>query len=289
MNHRIIEWCESAARVLPDKQYISLKYYFKTGERIDWDKPETFNEKLQWLKLHDRNPKYTSIVDKIEAKKYALSKINESHIVPTIAIWDNIDDINWEVLPERFVIKTNHDSGGVVICDDKKNLDIEQAKKKLKQHLNSNYYLYGREWPYKNVRRKIFAEEFLSSDSTTGINDYKVFVFNGKPRIIQVDFDRFLDHKRNIYDTNWNYVECELEYPTHPEISIDKPHNLTKMLEMASELAADIPFARVDFYEVDKHLYFGEITLYPGSGFEVFKPYEWNKEIGTWLKIMPEY
>lgn len=284
MSHKYVEFIQSLMRFIPDRNYIELKYYYKTGKRIDWNNIQSFNEKMQWLKLYDRKPEYTTLVDKLQAKEYVSRIMGNQYIIPTIGVWDSIEDIDWNTLPEKFVLKTNHDSGGVCICNDKSTFNVEFAKKKLKHHLKHNYYYYGREWPYKYVKRKVFAEQYIYDDKCADINDYKVFTFNGIPRLIQVDFDRFNNHKRNIYDVDWKYQEFELEYPTHPEVFIERPANLQMMLNMAKNLSGNIPFSRIDYYEVNKTLYFGEITLYPGSGFELFRPSEWDIKLGEYFE-----
>lgn len=431
---------------LPDKLFIKLKYYKKLHKRLNLRNPVTFNEKLQWLKLYDRRPEYTIMVDKFAAKKYVANIIGEKYIIPTLGVWDTVEDIDFESLPNQFVLKCTHDSGGLIICNNKADLNIPLAKEKLKRCLKQNYYLLGREWPYKNVPRRIIAEKFLSQESgdnakdfyicnfndhtkviridynrfafqkrslnnsawdaiedvikfqkcrynivdksfilekmvdaakclskninccrtefyliddkiyfaeitfcnETGfielipedfgvesdnwvnlsdggvlikgnayylwlhkemaypnttlniiqneqdskneepdnaINDYKVFNFNGEPKLIQVDYNRFTDHKRNLYTTDWELIDAEIQFKNDPSHTISKPASLNEMLRLARKLSKGFPHVRTDFYCINNHVYFGELTLYHGSGFERFMPEEFGIELGGYIRL----
>lgn len=270
---------------VPDEWYLKILYWLIFKKKLDLGDPQTFNEKLQWLKLHDRQPIYTTMVDKCEAKKYVASKIGEEYIIPTLDVWDSFDDIDFDLLPDQFVLKCTHDSGGLVICKDKSKFDVQSAKKKINQCLRRNFYWYGREWPYKNVKPRIIAEKYMTDESGTELKDYKIFNFDGEPKLIQVDYDRFVEHKRNLYTTDWKYIEATIQYPTDAGHRINRPRQLEKMLEIARVLSADIPHVRTDFYCINDRTFFGELTFHHGSGFEKFTPESLGEKMGEWLKL----
>lgn len=270
-------------RCLPDSLYISLQYYHHFYSFPNFKNPQKFNEKIQWLKLHDRKPQYTMMVDKYAVKEYVASVIGKQYIIPTLGIWDCAEDIDFNVLPEKFVLKCTHDSGSVVICRDKSCFDIEAAIQKLNKGLMRNGFWYGREWPYKNVKPRIIAERYLTDNP----KDYKYFCFNGIPRIVLVCSERFSDGglKEDFFDENWNHLDlCRPNHGNSKE-KIEKPENHELMMSLAAELSKDIPFVRIDFYEVEGIVYFGEITFYPASGFEGFKPEEWDCKLGEWIEL----
>ncbi len=277
-NAGILKW-------LDDERYLKLRYKATFGKELDLDDPQTFNEKIQWLKLHDRNPEYTKMVDKYEVKKYVADKIGEKYIIPTYGAWDSFDEIDFDALPDSFVLKCTHDCGGVVICPDKNSLDISAARKKLNRRLKRNYYWPGREWPYKNVKPRIIAEKYMVDESGYELKDYKVFNFNGEPKIIVVDFDRFTDHKHNLYDTSWRLIDGEINYKSDPKRKIAKPACLDEMLKISETLSQGIPFVRTDLYCIDDKVYFGEMTFYHGSGFSEFRPESLGLEFGSWLTL----
>lgn len=272
--------------LLSDKAYLRLTYRIRFGKKLCLDYPETFNEKLQWLKLHDHNPNYIKMVDKINAKDYAASIIGKEYIIPTIGVYDYFDEIDFEDLPNQFVLKCNHDSGSVVICKDKEHFNKEKAKKKLEKGLKTDAFFWGREWPYKYVKRKIFAEKYMEDNKTEDLKDYKLMCFGGKVKCSFVVSERFSVEglKVTFYDTDWKVMPFERHYPKSKD-PIPKPTNYLKMVELAEKLAKDIPFVRVDFYEVEGKLYFGELTFYPGSGWEEFTPFEWDRILGNWISI----
>jgi hypothetical protein len=276
-------------RFMPDEIYLKLLYKHKTGKKLNLKNPHTFNEKLQWLKLHDRNPLYTTMVDKYEAKKYVANIIGDEYIIPTLGIWDNFDDIDFDKLPKQFVLKCTHDSGGLVICKDKSKLDVDAARKKINRCLKKNYYYHSREWPYKNVKPRIIAEKYMTDESGTELKDYKVFNFNGQPKFIQVDYGRFVEHKRNLYNTDWQYIDAAIKYPSDKTVSIKKPDSLDEMLEFSRRLSQGLPFLRTDFYSIEDKIYFGELTFYHGSGMEQFRPEQFGVDVGLWLKLPGEY
>lgn len=264
-----------------------LKKMFKErmGYSLNLDNPKTFNEKLQWLKLHDHNPLYTTMVDKYAVKEYVAEKIGAQYIIPTLGVWDHFDEIEFDKLPDQFVLKCTHDSGSIVVVTDKGKIDKDVAKEKLENGLRHNYYYAGYEWPYKNVPPRIIAEKFMVDESGVELKDYKVFNFDGIPKAIQVDYDRFTNHKRNIYDAEWKYIDMSIEYPTDANHQIAKPKNLEKMLELAGKLSEGIPHARTDFYVINDEIYFGEITFYHGAGLEHFMPEKYDAVFGEWIKL----
>ena len=275
--------------IIPDKIFLTLKYYKNLGKFPNWNNPVTFNEKLQWLKLYDRRPIYTQMVDKFEAKKYVANIIGEEYIIPTLGVWEKGEDINFDSLPNQFVLKTTHDSGSIVICKDKNVLDKKSAILTMNNSLKRKFYAITREWPYKNVKPRIIAEQYMVDESGVELKDYKFFCFNGKPKILKVDFNRFVKHQANYYDLDWNLLPfIEHGYPSDSNFIIKKPNNLHKMIDFAQKLSQDIPFVRVDFYNINEEIYFGEITFYPNSGVRNFIPKEWNFKIGNLIKL-PKY
>jgi hypothetical protein len=271
---------------MEDEQYLKLIYWARMGKRLNLDNPVTFNEKLQWLKLHERKPIYSKMVDKYEAKEYVASIIGEEYIIPTLGIWDRFEDIDFDKLPNQFVLKCTHDSGGLVICKDKSKLDIEAAKAKIKKSLGTNYYLRGREWPYKNVKPRIIAETYMEDLKTEELKDYKFFCFGGKVQCIAIHFDRFTDHRCNYYDTNSKIMPFgSADCPPNFKKNINIPSNMDEMIILAERLANDMLFLRVDFYNVGGKIFFGEATFYPGAGYMKFMPDEWDSKLGSWLEL----
>lgn len=275
---------------LPDKQYLQLYYFGLFGKWIDFDNPKTFNEKLQWLKLYNRKKIYTTMVDKEAAKKHVSDIIGEKYIIPTIGVWQKFEDIDFSKLPNQFVLKTTHDSGGVCICRDKSSFDIEKARKKINASLKHDFYRVGREWPYKNVKHRIIAEEYIGSKSQNGIDDYKVHCFSGVPKVILVCKDRFSDlgMTEDFFTASWEHID--VKRPTHNNAAMEPQYiaEVDEMLKLASALSADIPFLRTDFYIVRNKIYFGELTFFPASGFEKFKPETFDFEMGGWLELPPK-
>lgn len=264
-----------------DKDYLKKLFKSRMGYSLNLNNPTTFNEKLQWLKLYDRKPEYTIMVDKYKARDYIAKKIGEEYLVPLLGVWDNCNDIDFNTLPNQFVLKCNHNSGiGLCICKDKSKLDINNVKKELQKGLDQDYYLPGREWPYKNVPRKIICEEYLGDNP----NDYKFFCFNGRVEYILVCSDRFDSLKETFFDRNWNIAPFKRP-GIDIEKTLEKPNNLEKMIKLAEILSVNIPFLRADFYEVDNKIYFGELTFFPASGFSGFEPEEWDLKLGELIKL----
>ncbi|WP_416145247.1 ATP-grasp fold amidoligase family protein [Planococcus koreensis] len=273
---------------LPDLTYLKLMYRARTGEKLNMDEPVTFNEKIQWLKVYDRNPLYPQLVDKYEVRNYISSKIGEDYLIPLIGVYNHVDEIDFGTLPDSFVLKCTHDSGGVVICKDKGSFDLHAAKEKLERHMAINYYWTKREWPYKYVTPKIVCEKYMVDESGLELKDYKIFCFQGVPKMIQVDFDRFQGHKRNLYTPAWQYIAASIEYPTDPDKKINKPQQLDQMLDLAGALSNGFPHVRVDFYSINERVYFGELTFHHGSGIEKFEPGSLEVRMGEWIKIPPD-
>jgi len=272
---------------LPDNPYLKLLFRAKTGYTLNIKKPKSYNEKLQWLKLYDRNPKYTMMVDKYEVKKYIAEIIGEEYLIPTLKVYDHYSDINFEELPDQFVLKCTHDSGGLVICTNKGVLDYQRALKKIKASYKSNYYYELREWVYKDIKPRIICEEFMDDEEqNNGLTDYKFYCFHGTPIYCQVIKDRETNATIDFFDMEWNHMEFTgLQELPHSKEKINKPLKLNEMYSIAKTLSQGVPFVRVDFYYVNNNVYFGEMTFFPRSGFGRFKPDEWNEKMGKLIDL----
>lgn len=272
---------------LSDRRYIEEKYRRIFGEVPNIDFPVTFNEKLQWLKLHDHRTEYTVMVDKYLVREYITEKIGAEYLIPLVGIWDSPDEIDFAALPNRFAMKCNHNSGlGMCICSDKTKLDFPKVRKELRRGLKQDYFRTGREWPYKNVPRKIIAEQYMQSDAG-GLTDYKIHCFNGEPKIVLVCKDRFTETglTEDFFSAQWEHLD--IRRPKHPNASqpIPQPEELPQLLSLAKVLSKDIPFLRVDFYIIEHRIYFSELTFFPASGFEKFVPEKWDEILGNWLTL----
>lgn len=285
-------WGLFLKRVAPyiknDERYIRLKWWSTMDYSLNLKNPKTFNEKIQWLKLHDRNPEYIKMVDKVEAKKYVASIIGEEYIIPTIGVYEKVDDIDFEKLPKQFVLKCTHDSNGVVICKDKSTFDIKKAKTKLERGLAQSYYCYNREWPYKGVKPRIIAEKFMTDDENGAeLKDYKWFCFDGTPKYLFIATDRFTDGKQtkfDFYDTSFKHLPFTNGHPNASK-AIKKPAGFEKMKEISACLSQGLPHVRVDLYDIKGKIYFGELTFYHWSGFMPFKPQEWDYKFGELITL----
>lgn len=270
---------------MPDKAFLKLRYRVIFHKKLSFKNPETFSEKLQWMKLYDRNPEYIKLVDKYEVRNYVSEKIGEEYLIPLLGVYNSPEEIDYDTLPDQFVLKCNHDSGSVVICRDKSTFDKTAANKKLSYHLGRNLFYWGREWPYKLVKPCIVAEEFLS-ELSGDVPDYKIFCFDGKPKVILLCADRFTTGlKENFYDTEWNLLPVKRPLFPNTDYTVEKPGTLDEMLRLAEILAENKPFSRIDFYDVNGKIYFGEITFFPASGFEEFEPEEWDYKLGEWMNF----
>ncbi len=272
---------------IPDELYIKMCYRAAFNNWPNLDYPVTFNEKLNWLKLHDRKPIYTTMVDKYEAKKYVADIIGGEYIIPTLGVWNNFDDIDFEKLPDRFVLKCTHDSGGVIICHDKKKLDKGMARKVIEKSLKRKFYYVAREWPYKNVKPRIIAEKYMEDDITKELRDYKIFTFNGVAKALFIATERQVEGeetKFDFFDMDFNHLSLTNGHPCakkHPAI----PSTINTMKLLAEKLSKGIPHLRVDFYEVNGKVYFGELTFSHWGGFVPFEPNSWDKKFGDWINI----
>lgn len=274
-------------QLIPDSLFARLKYKKSFGKWPNLKNPVTFNEKLTWLKLHDHNPLYTTMVDKYEAKKFVAGIIGEEFIIPTYGVWNHAEDIDFDALPDKFVLKATHDSGRVIICKDKSVFDRNKAIKEMRESLRRDFYTITREWPYKNVKPRIIAEKLLEVSEGDEIADYKVHNFNGVPKVILVCRDRFKESglTEDFFDTDWKHLD--VRRPGHPNATViePKPAELNKMLELSKKLSKRYPFMRTDFYCIDDKIFFGEITLYPASASLPFIPHMFDDVFGKYLDI----
>lgn len=275
---------------LKDEEFLSKKYKASLHRELNLHTPETYTEKLQWLKLYDRRPEYTALVDKCTAKEYVASKIGEQYIIPTLGIWEDPDEIDFDFLPEKFVIKCNHNSGlGMFICHDKSSIDVAKIKRKLKKGLAQNYYLTGREWPYKNVKRRIIAEKYMEDSTCKELRDYKFFTFGGVPKVLYIAQGRGKGGPvvADFFDMDYNHLAFTIDHDM-AETPPPKPACFEEMKRLAAILSEGTPQLRVDFYEVDGRVYFGEMTFFHCGGFEAFHPEKWDKTFGDWIILPPK-
>lgn len=285
--------------LFPDKPYLQLMYWLNMGKKLDLKNPETFNEKLQWLKLYNHNPAYTVMVDKVKAKEYVAGIIGEEYIIPTLGVWDDPDDIDFDALPDQFVLKCNHNSGtGMCICRDKSKLDIKKVKADLRKGLKENYYMKWREWPYKNVPRKILAEKFMqdmggqaqsiSKAQLEELNDYKIFCFNGEPKVLFVASDRANKVCFDYYDMQLHHLDLKQGGDNYKG-EVKLPQHFEEMKSLAAKISKDIPHVRTDFYEINGKVYFGELTFFDSTGMAKFSPEEWDEKLGKLIVLPPPY
>lgn len=281
LSHRgLLNW-------MSDKAYLKLAYWVRMGRRLNLRNSKLYSEKIQWLKLYDRKPEYTQMVDKYEAKKYVAERIGEEYIIPTLGVWDKFEDIDFDSLPNQFVLKCTHDSGGLAICQDKDTFDMEKAKKRIKGSLKTNYYYHGREWPYKNVKPRIIAEKYMEDKATCELRDYKFFCFDGQVKALFIATERGSateETKFDFFDENFNHLPFTNGHPNAEKLP-EKPVNFEKMKELASVLSKGIPHLRVDFYEADGRAYFGELTFSHWSGMMPFDPPKWDEILGSWIQL----
>lgn len=281
---------KKATNILPDRLFIRLEYFRNLGYFPNLKHPKTFNEKLQWLKLYDRKPEYTGMVDKYEAKRYVAERIGREYIIPTLGVWDSFDQIDFDSLPNQFVLKCTHDSGGLVICRDKTKLDVESARKKITNSLKRNYFWQSREWAYKDVKPRIIAEQYLEDAENKQLLDYKFYCFNGKPEFLYLS-KGLEDHATaSISFFDFDFKEMPFHRSDFKQFSESpkKPEKFEKMVQLAEELSRDIPFLRVDLYQVNGKIYFSELTFVPCAGMMPFEPVSADNEIGKLLKLPPK-
>ena len=271
---------------MPDRKFLEKKFLLSTGKKLDLDNPKTYNEKLQWLKLHDRRPEYTTMVDKYAVRGYIKDKIGEEYLIPLVGgPWKSFDEIDFNALPDQFVLKCTHNSGGLVICRDKRKLDMEAIRQKLTRSLNRNYYLSGREWPYKDVPPQIIAEKYMQDGEFEVLPVYKFFCFDGKPKLIQaIQNDKQPNESIDYFDTEWNRLELRQNFP-NSETPYAKPEQLGEMLKLVEKLSSGMKHIRVDVYVINGKVMFSELTFYSDGGFAEFHPAQWDEKLGNWLEI----
>lgn len=270
-----------------DKTYLKLIYFLSTKERLNLNNPQNFTQKLQWMKLFYRNPIMTQCVDKFSVREFVQKKIGETYLIPLLGIYTNFNEINFDKLPNEFVLKTTHDSGGIVICKNKFSFNKKKAKKKLTSHLNYNFYLKSREYPYKNVPHRIIAEKYMKQDDSQDLIDYKFFCFDGNVKYCQVIRNRSTNETIDFFDRNWtrqDFIGLN-KYATHANPAPKKPEKYEEMITIAEKLSSDFIFCRIDLYFINKQIYFGEITFFPSSGIGEFSPKIWNQRIGNLINL----
>lgn len=275
------------ARLWPDKLYLQMLYRLLMHKPLNLKNPKSFNEKLQWLKLYNRKHQYTLMVDKLKVKDYVADLIGEEYIIPTLGVWENAKDVDFNSLPDKFVIKCNHNSGqGLYICKNKSEMNEAEVRSNLQKALETDYFIRFREWPYKDVERRIIAEKYIEDKSSVDgdLKDYKFMCFNGKVHCSFVCSERKTDLKVSFFDRDWMPMPFERHYPRSNK-PIPKPVHYEEMIRLAEVLSKGIPFVRVDFYDVEDKIYFGELTFFPGSGFEEFTPDIWDERLGSLINV----
>ena len=279
---------KSFFKFLPDKQYLQLYYFAKFKKPLNLKSPKTFNEKLQWLKLNDRKDIYTIMVDKYEAKKVVANIIGEEYIIPTLGVWDSFDEIDFDTLPDQFVLKCTHDSGGLVICRDKSKLDKVETRKILEKSLKNEYFYMAREWPYKNVKPRIIAEQYMQDETQiNGLFDYKFYCFDGEAKFLYVSkgLENHKTARISFLNLDWTFAPFKRnDYKAFDSIP-QKPKEFEKMVDFTKKLSKEIPFLRVDLYEIAGKVYFSELTFAPSGGMMLFEPEEWDYILGDWIKL----
>jgi hypothetical protein len=273
---------------MSDERFLKRKYQLVFQRKLDLDNPQTYNEKLQWLKLNDRNPLYTTLVDKYAVRQYIANTIGEDYLIPLVGgPWKSFDEIDFDNLPNQFVLKCTHDSGGIVICRDKSKFNIKSARYKLTRNLARNYYYHGREWVYKNVPPQIIAEKYMVDDSGNDLRDYKFFCFDGRVKAMFIATDRARDDvetKFDFFDMEFNHLPFTNGHP-NATIIPKCPASFQKMKELSAKLSKGMPHVRVDLYDINGKVYFGEFTFFHFSGFVPFNPEEWDYTFGDWIKL----
>ena len=276
-------------RFVSDENFVKWTYYLTFRKKLDLDNPKTFNEKLQWLKLNDQHEEYTQMVDKYEAKKYVANLIGEEYIIPTLGVYDSFDEIDFDKLPNQFVLKCTHNSGGIIICRDKATLDVPKGRKQMKKWLKKNPFWTNREYPYKHVKPRIIAEEYMEDENSHELNDYKFFCFSGDVKYVFVATDRGKadeETKFDFFDMSWNHLPFTNGHPNNPG-PISKPENFEEMKALACKLSKNMPHVRVDLYNISGKIYFGELTFYHWSGLTPFVPEKWDFEFGKCITLVP--
>ena len=271
-------------RFIPDEPYLKMVFWIKTGKRLNLKNPKTFCDKLNWLKLHDIHPEYTRLVDKVAVREYLKEVLGEDISLPLLGVWEHYDDINFDALPSKFVLKCNHDSGSVMIIADKASMDHAALREFYEGRLKLNSFVLGREYPYKEVKPVILAEKYMVPEGQSDINDYKFLCFDGKPMFMFAVTDRHTDCRLDFFDMDYNHLPIRDTYP-NSDVPASKPACFDRMRELAEKLSRDIRVVRMDFYEIDGKVYFGEYTFFDGGGFWPKEPEEWEYKLGDLIQI----
>lgn len=282
-----VAWRRLSPFITSDTLYLKVLYRLVMREKLNLENPKSYYEKIQWLKLHNTKEIFTQMVDKFNVREIIKEKLGEDYLIPLLGVWDNFDEIDFDILPNEFVLKATHDSGSVIVCKDKSKFDKIKARKFLNGKLKKNFFYYDREMPYKNVTPRLIAEKYMVDESGTDLKDYKLFCFNGKVELIQVDCNRFTKHTQYFFDAQWNLLDLQQSiYPRDPSVTITQPICLDKMISITEKLSESIPHIRVDFYVVHHRIYFSEFTFHHQGGLVSFHPPEWGTRLGN-LIILP--
>lgn len=273
-------------KMMPDEKYLRKAYRLNMGRELNLEHPQTYTEKLQWLKLYDHRPEYSQMVDKYGVKRYVAEKIGEEYIIPLFGVWERAEDIDFDVLPQKFVLKTTHDSGGIVVCKDKNSLNIPEVRKQLNYFVSRDYYEIKREWPYKNVKPRIIAEKYMEDSHYQELRDYKFFTFGGEAKVLYIAQGRGKGEPTvaDFFDMNFNHLPFTIDHDI-AAVAPQRPEKFEEMKQLAAELSQGTPQLRVDFYEVDGKVYFGEMTFFHCSGLNPFHPEEWDRIFGDWVQL----
>lgn len=276
-------------KYISDKAFVEKEYFLNTGEKLNLVHPQKFNEKLQWLKLYDHNPQYTIMVDKYRARQYIKDVIGDQYLIPLLGVWEKPDEIEFDLLPNQFVLKCNHNSGtGMCVCRDKNRIDISKIKRELRKGLREDYYSVHREWPYRDVQRQIIAEKYMVDEGGEVLTDYKFFCFNGEPRVMYISNDGAENPRTDFFDMEFNHLPIIMKDPNSEQLP-KKPQNFELMKELAEKLSEGIPFLRTDFYEINGNVYVGELTLYHNAGLSHIEPEEWSYKLGSYIDLSIAY
>lgn len=270
-----------------DEMYLKVMFFHRLGYWPNFKNPKTFNEKLQWLKLHDHNPLYTVYADKYAVRPHIRDVMGDEYLIPILGVYESVDNIDFNRLPDQFVLKCNHGASFNIICKDKRKIDIAETKKLLKKWMMTDFYNDKKEYHYKDIKRCIICEKYMKDDHSKELMDYKFFCIGGKVRMIQVDFDRFSNHRRNLYDKDWKLLDVELSFPRAPDLYSEPPAKLSEMIRFAELLSKEFPQVRIDFFYINDRIYFGEMTFFSGAGFSKYKPRSFERKLGGYL-ILPK-
>jgi len=271
-------------KTVPTRLWLKTEYYIRVNKNLNLSNPQTYNEKLQWLKLYDRKPEYTMMADKYEVRKYIADKIGEEYLIPLLGVWEKFESIDFDKLPNQFVLKPNHTSGNVFVCKDKTKINYEELEKEVNSWMERDYYWVHREWPYKNIQPRIICEKYMVDESGVGLKDYKFFCFNGEPKAMFIATDRGIDTRFDFYDMEFNHLPFMQHYKNSDK-NIQKPAGFDEMIKLSKILSKEIPHVRVDFYDINGRIYFGEMTFYHFSGCEKFEPEKYDEIFGSWLVL----